>query len=82
MTDNNGFDDLEDGASNLNETLSQTNSLVTGFDGELRRMQGALAATERDVSNVERGMSRGLRRAFDDLIFLPSSYPKLESLKC
>ena len=69
MTDENGFDDLEAGAENLNETLGQTSSLVTGFDGELRRMQGALANTSRDISNVERGMSRGLRRAFDGLIF-------------
>jgi hypothetical protein len=69
MTEENGFDDLEQGAENLNDTLAQTGSLVNGFDGELRRMQGALADTSRDLSNVEKGMSRGLRRAFDGLIF-------------
>lgn len=69
MSEENGFDDLENGADNLNETLSQTSQLVTGFDGELRRMQGALASTSRDMSNLERGMSSGLRKAFDGLIF-------------
>ncbi|MFK7762759.1 MAG: phage tail tape measure protein [Roseobacter sp.] len=69
MTDENGFDDIEAGVDNLNDTLAQTSTLVTGFDGELRRMQGALNATSRDMSNVERGMSRGLRSAFDGLIF-------------
>lgn len=69
MTEENGFDDLENGADNLNETLGQTSTLVTGFDGELRRMQGSLASTSRDMSNLERGMSRGLRKAFDGLIF-------------
>ncbi|MEM9577228.1 MAG: phage tail tape measure protein [Pseudomonadota bacterium] len=69
MAEENGFDDLEEGADRLNETLAQTGNLVTGFDGELRRMQGALSSTSRDLSNVERGMTNGLRRAFDGLIF-------------
>jgi hypothetical protein len=68
MNEENGFEDLEAGAENLNETLSQTSALVNGFDGELKRMQGALTSTGRDLSNVEKGMSRGLRRAFDGLI--------------
>lgn len=69
MSEENGFDDLENGADNLNETLGQTSQLVTGFDGELRRMQGSIAATSRGMSNLERGMSSGLRKAFDGLIF-------------
>jgi hypothetical protein len=69
MTDENRFEDLEAGAENLNETLAQSSTLVTGFDGELRRMQGALATTSRDMSNVEKGLNSGLRRAFDGLIF-------------
>ena len=69
MTDDNGFEDLETGAENLNDTLAQTSALVNGFDGELRRMPGALNDTSRDMSNVEKGMNRGLRKAFDGLIF-------------
>ncbi|MEP1612355.1 MAG: phage tail tape measure protein [Roseobacter sp.] len=69
MADENSFDDLEAGADNLNETLGQTSTLVTGFDGELRRIQGSLETTSREISNVEQSMSKGLRNAFDGLIF-------------
>jgi hypothetical protein len=69
MTDENGFEDLEQRADGLNDTLGQTSNLVTGFDSELRRMQTSLAATGKDVATLERGLSRGLRRAFDGVIF-------------
>jgi hypothetical protein len=68
MNDDKGFYELQEGAESLNDTLAQTGTLVSGFDGELKRMQGSLASTGRDLSNVEKGMSRGLRRAFDGLI--------------
>ncbi len=32
-------------------------------------MRESLAATGKDVANVEKGLSRGLRKAFDDLVF-------------
>ena len=69
MTDENGFDDLESGIEGLNDTLGQTSVLVTGFDTELRRMKSSLEATGRDVAAVEQGLSRGLKRAFDGVIF-------------
>lgn len=69
MTDESGFDDLEGRAEGLNETLGQTGQLVAGFDGELRRMQTSLAATGRDIAVLERGLSSGLRRAFDGVVF-------------
>ena len=43
--------------------------LVAGFDAELRRMRSALAATGKDVATLEKGLSRGLRRAFDGVAF-------------
>lgn len=60
---------LESQAEGLNGTLAQTGRLVAGFDGELRRMGGTLGATGRDVKALERGLGRGLRRAFDGVIF-------------
>ena len=69
MAEGDGFDGLEENASGLNETLAQTSSLVTGFDSELRRMQTSLAATGKDVATLEKGLSRGLRRAFDGVVF-------------
>lgn len=69
MTDENGFEDLQSGADGLNDTLGQTSVLVTGFDSELRRMKTSLEATGKDIAVLERGLSRGLRRAFDGVIF-------------
>jgi hypothetical protein len=69
MRDDESFEDLEARADGLNETLGQTSALVTGFDSELTRMRGSLEATNKDVATLERGMSRGLRKAFDGVIF-------------
>ncbi len=66
------FDDvgsLEDNAQGLNGTLAQTSVLVSGFDAELRRMRSSLAGTGKDVATLEKGLSKGLRRAFDGVVF-------------
>ncbi|WP_187429201.1 hypothetical protein ROLI_028600 [Roseobacter fucihabitans] len=68
MTDD-GFDDFEQRADGLNDTLAQTSVLVTGFDSELKRMKTSLEATGRDIAVLERGLSKGLRRAFDGVVF-------------
>jgi len=69
MAQDDTFDGLEDGAERLNDTLGATATLVTGFDTELRRMRSALAATGKDVATLEKGLSRGLRKAFDGVAF-------------
>lgn len=69
MMDDDGFDDFEQRADGLNDTLAQTSVLVTGFDSELRRMKTSLEATGRDIAVLERGLSKGLRRAFDGVVF-------------
>ncbi|MEM8576237.1 MAG: phage tail tape measure protein [Pseudomonadota bacterium] len=60
---------LEDGAHGLGDTLASTSVLLTGFDSELRRMRDSLNATNKDVATLEKGLSRGLRKAFDGLVF-------------
>ena len=69
MAQDDTFEGLEDGAERLNETLGATATLVAGFDAELRGMRSALAATGKDVATLEKGLSRGLRRAFDGVAF-------------
>lgn len=69
MIDDEGFEGLATDASELNQTLGQTSVLVSGFDSELRRMSTSLAATGKDVATLEKGLSRGLRRAFDGVVF-------------
>lgn len=61
--------DLETDAEALNRTLAETGTLVAGFDSELRRMRSSLAATGQDMATMEKGLSRGLRGAFDGVAF-------------
>lgn len=68
MTDD-GFEGLDDGAERLNGTLAETRMLVSGFDSELLWMRSALAGTGKDIATLEKGLSRGLRRAFDGVVF-------------
>ncbi|ADO42305.1 phage tail tape measure protein [Ketogulonicigenium vulgare] len=49
--------------------LQQTQSVTAAFNAGLREMRGTLSATSRDVAGLERGLSQGLRRAFDGLVF-------------
>ncbi|WP_299041163.1 phage tail tape measure protein [uncultured Tateyamaria sp.] len=66
---NDEIETLEDSTDGLRVTLDATSAMVTGFDSELRRMRESLAATNKDVATLEKGLSRGLRKAFDGLVF-------------
>lgn len=70
MTDyNDEIEALEENTDGLRQTLDATSVMVTSFDSELRRMRESLSATGKDVATLEKGMSRGLRKAFDGLVF-------------
>ncbi len=69
MSDADGIANLEDQAEALEDSLGAAASVAAGFDTELRRMREALSATGKDVATLERGLSKGLRRAFDGLVF-------------
>lgn len=69
MRDEDGIAGLADGAEALEDALSGAAEMAAGFDGELRRVREALAATGADVAALERGISEGLRKAFDGVIF-------------
>ena len=68
MTELNAFDALEDRADGLNDNLSVTSSLVAGFSDEMTRMRQVIAETSKDVKTLEKGLSSGLRKAFDGVI--------------
>ncbi|MGR3712263.1 MAG: phage tail tape measure protein [Shimia sp.] len=53
----------------LELTLGEASAVVAGFDGELQHMRASLAATGTDVAALDKGISRGLRKAFDGLVF-------------
>ncbi|MBM2292865.1 phage tail tape measure protein [Sulfitobacter pseudonitzschiae] len=63
------IEDLDASADAMADSLGQASVMVSAFDGELRRMRTSLAATGQDVQTLERGLSRGLRRAFDGVVF-------------
>ncbi len=63
------IEDLDASADAMADSLGQASAMVSAFDGELRRMRTSLAATGQDVKVLERGLSRGLRRAFDGVVF-------------
>ncbi|SHE50358.1 phage tail tape measure protein, lambda family [Loktanella atrilutea] len=69
MNETDQIDSLDATTAALERTLGDTAAMAASFDATLRGMQGTLAETTRDLGNLERGFSGGLRRAFDGLIF-------------
>lgn len=66
------MDDLTDlaaGIDALEMSLGGSSQMVAAFDGELARMRDSLVFTGREVGVLSHGIGRGLRRAFDGLVF-------------
>ena len=59
------LDAIDADISALERTLGDAAEVARAFDGQLQGVQESLAATTRDLGNLERGFSGGLRRAFD-----------------
>ncbi|WP_374432321.1 phage tail tape measure protein [Tabrizicola sp.] len=53
----------------LEAQLGSSVSMVASFDGELARMRETMIFTGREVNTLSNGISGGLRKAFDGLIF-------------
>ena len=69
MSDYESLEDLDTQAEALNRSLGAAADMAGAFDGELRRMRAAMAETGKDVATLEKGLSRGLRRALDGAVF-------------
>jgi hypothetical protein len=63
------MDSLGDAVEQMGDSVGDATQLVGQFSSELRRMRGTLSATGKDVATLERGLSKGLRRAFDGVVF-------------
>ncbi len=63
------IDALDGEVGALERTLGDATAMTAAFDNQLRDIQGTLGETTRDLGNLERGFSGGLRRAFDGLVF-------------
>ncbi len=53
----------------LESQLGSSVSMVAAFDGELSRMRETMIFTGREVNTLSSGISGGLRKAFDGLVF-------------
>jgi len=53
----------------LEAQLGSSVSMVATFDGELARMRETMVFTGREVNTLSSGISGGLRKAFDGLVF-------------
>lgn len=69
MSEIDALEDFETQVDALEISLGQTTSVAANFDTELRSMRQSLAATGQDVKTLEKGLSRGLRSAFDGVVF-------------
>jgi phage-related minor tail protein len=69
MADLEQVDTLDAQINVLEDTLVGAGDMVAAFDGELRQMQTSMATTQQSVGQLSSGISRGLRGAFDGLVF-------------
>jgi phage-related minor tail protein len=53
----------------LEAQMGSSVSMVAAFDGELARMRETMIFTGREVNTLSSGISGGLRKAFDGLVF-------------
>ncbi|NIZ10784.1 phage tail tape measure protein [Pseudooceanicola sp. HF7] len=63
------YDEIQVQLDALDTTLDGTTTSLADFDAELRRMRGSLSSTGKEMQILERGVSRGLRRAVDGVVF-------------
>lgn len=69
MDDIDQIDALDADVAALERTLGDASAVAQAFDSQLRGVQASLSETTRDLGNLERGFSGGLRKAFDGLVF-------------
>ncbi|MYM54155.1 phage tail tape measure protein [Rhodobacteraceae bacterium GS-10] len=62
------LDDFQDQVEALEASLGAAVTMAGGFEAELRRVSSAFGETALDAAALERGMSRGLRRAIDGVV--------------
>ena len=60
-------DEIGQEIAGLTEDVADAGVVLSEFRGEMHRLQGAIAATGRDLEVLEKGLSRGLRKAFDGI---------------
>jgi len=68
MDDIDKIEALEADVGALEAAIGDAAVMTAAFEDQLRNVQGALTDTTRDLGQLERGFSQGLRAAFDGLV--------------
>lgn len=69
MSERDGIENLDTQAEALEDSLGAAAGMAASFDNELKRMRASFATAGKDAATLERGLSKGLRRAFDGVAF-------------
>lgn len=69
MIEMDGLEGLAEQAAALEAALGGAQAMAAAFDGELLRMRQSMHVTGREVTALSTGIGRGLRQAFDGLVF-------------
>ncbi|MEL6168221.1 MAG: phage tail tape measure protein [Pseudomonadota bacterium] len=69
MDDTDGLRGLDSRIETLESSLGGAEVVAAAFNRELLRMQATVADTSREVRVLSSGISRGLRKSFDGLVF-------------
>ncbi|HHI71301.1 MAG TPA: phage tail tape measure protein, partial [Rhodobacteraceae bacterium] len=64
-----GLSAFDDQVAALETTMGGATAMTAAFDGELSKMRDSLTTTNREVEVLSKGISRGLKSAFDGLVF-------------
>ncbi len=64
-----GLDSFDDQVAALETTMGGAAAMAQAFDGELGKMRDSLTTTNREVNVLSKGISSGLKSAFDGLVF-------------
>lgn len=64
-----GLDGLADQAAALERSLGGAQNVAAAFDAELVRMKDSMTFTGREVASLSNSIGRGLRSAFDGVVF-------------
>ncbi|WP_372604181.1 phage tail tape measure protein [Actibacterium sp.] len=63
------LDKFDDQIASLEDNLAQSTAQAIQFDVELARMRESVSLTSREVGTLSRSIGRGLRSAFEGLVF-------------
>jgi len=64
-----GLSGFDDQVAALEATMGGATAMTAVFDGELSKMRDSLTTTNREVDVLSKGIGRGLKSAFDGLVF-------------